>query len=31
MEDQNDQYEADKEERDIEQAESHYHPSEGNY
>ena len=29
-EDQNDQYEADKEEREIEYAESHYHPAEGN-
>jgi predicted MPP superfamily phosphohydrolase len=29
-EDQNDQYKADKEEREIEYAESHYHPAEGN-
>ena len=28
--DQNDQYEADKEERETEYAESHYHPAEGN-
>ena len=29
-EDQNDQYEADKEERETEYTESHYHPAEGN-
>ena len=30
LEEQNDQYEADKEEREVEYAESHYHPAEGN-
>lgn len=29
-EDQNDQYEADKEEREVEYAESYQHPAEGN-